>query len=255
MSVKKEVLIQGVGVSQFRDLSGNRICNFLKNDSLQLSHKQNYEMVRFGDSVFATMSFLRDAEGSVQMNSVMWDWDFAKMVAGSSNVQTGQASTFEEIGEMHTVVSAAFTLKKGAALQAESDKLYYVSDGTPLTRVADAPIVGQYTIGATGACGFNAADEGKEIYCDYTRAVTGIVVMDMKKTSMPPYGQLIHTGRVIGKDSSAFQYVQTKVYKCRFNGELVLNFQQGQATSPQLTLQILDPERDDDKIFTMKFAE
>jgi hypothetical protein len=104
-------------------------------------------------------------------------------------------------------------------------------------------------------CTFAAGDEGKEIYCDYTRTVTGIVTVNMKNTSMPPFGQFIHTGRVWQKDSSTWQIVQTKVYKCKFDGQMVLNFQRGQATSKQLALNIFDPEREDDVVFNMKFAE
>lgn len=259
MPVNKEVLIQGVGVSQFRDLSGSRICNFLKNDSLEITHKQNFEMVRAGDSMYAYMDFLKDAEGQIKLNSVIWDWEFAKMIAGTTNVSTGQASTIEVLGELLTVPSTGTTtLKYGATLQAASDKLYYVDTGVALTRVANAGAVdaaGKYAISVAGEITWHANDAAKEIYADYTRTVTGIVIVDMKKTSIPPWGQLIHTGRVWKKDATTFQIVQTHIYKCKFDGQMVLNFQQAQASSNQLTLNIFDPGRSDEKVFTMKFAE
>lgn len=81
----------------------------------------------------------------------------------------GQQAT--ALSESGTIATGAVTVANHASFIADLG-VVYAATGLPLTYVASAPAVGQYTVTA-GVYGFNSGDNGKAVFITYTYAVSG----------------------------------------------------------------------------------
>ncbi|HUZ71534.1 MAG TPA: hypothetical protein VMU87_00995 [Stellaceae bacterium] len=83
------------------------------------------------------------------------------------SLATGQQAT--AVSEAGTVTAEAVTVANSATFVADVGVIYQ-SSGLPLTLVASAPAVGEYSV-AAGVYTFNTSDNGKAVFITYTYAV------------------------------------------------------------------------------------
>lgn len=94
---------------------------------------------------------------------------YANLFFGQT-VSTGQVAT--QFGESGTVGSSPYTITvANSATWVNDFGVLYATTGLPLTRVASAPAVGQYSV-AAGVYTFNASDTGKAMLLSYTYTVS-----------------------------------------------------------------------------------
>jgi len=85
---------------------------------------------------------------------------------------TGQlATSFAEAGAVAATAPFTFVVANAAAF-VDDEGVLYAATGLPLTKVASAPGVGQYSI-AAGVYTFNSADAGKAVLASYTYTTSG----------------------------------------------------------------------------------
>lgn len=96
---------------------------------------------------------------------------FANLFYGVTPSAGQLATAFAEAGTIPA--SSPFTVTVGnAATFADDNGVAFVVTGFPLTKVASAPAVGQYSV-ASGTYTFNSADAGKAVLTSYTYTLSG----------------------------------------------------------------------------------
>lgn len=85
------------------------------------------------------------------------------LVSGQLATAFGEAATVPASPFQYTVVNAGSFVDDYGVL--------YASSGLPLTKVASAPAVGQYSVSTGGVYTFNTADSGKGVLVSYTYTV------------------------------------------------------------------------------------
>jgi hypothetical protein len=95
-----------------------------------------------------------------------------------NNLFFGQALTVGQLatsfGEAGTVTTGSVTaVNNGAGVFGDDYGAVYAATGLPLTKVASAPAVGQYSVSSVGVYTFNAGDNGKQVLLSYTFTVSG----------------------------------------------------------------------------------
>lgn len=86
---------------------------------------------------------------------------------GGNNVQVTYKAGFAVLGEAQVVATAAAQANLPYGPFAQDEGVTY-ANGTPLTKVASSPSVGQYTVNTTGGYTFNAADNGQTVLLSYS---------------------------------------------------------------------------------------
>ncbi len=89
-----------------------------------------------------------------------------------------------------------------AAAFAQDLGVVYTATGAPLTQVASAPTVGQYSVGAGGVYTFAAADEGAAILIDYLYNATttgGTIAISNQPMGLAPTFKAVLTGVTDGQ--------------------------------------------------------
>ena len=90
----------------------------------------------------------------------------AQLQSGQTTTANGEAATIPA-GSPYQVTGA-----NGATWQADLGVIN-ATTGLPFTKVASAPVQGQYSVAAGGVYSFNSADAGAAVLLSYTYGVTG----------------------------------------------------------------------------------
>lgn len=103
---------------------------------------------------------------------------------------------------------------------------------------------------ANGVVILNAVHIDKEIVLNYKREET-VDMVDLLVDEVPFPISVVHHGTFQQKDGS-YAGVETELYMCRAKGTFSINAQRAAASASAISLQILDPERADGKIGSIK---
>lgn len=163
--------------------------------------------------------------------------------------------------EKHSVENGKITLGFGSTLFDEGGtdgKFKHVSvrtlkDNKLLKRVKDNPGEHEYTIDENGVITFNPHMEKADVYVNYKRAEV-VDVLDISTKDFPLTVTVVHDGLFEQKDGS-LQGFQTELYACRVKSNFTLDAARQQASTHSVTLTVIDPERVDNKLGTIKRYE
>jgi hypothetical protein len=162
--------------------------------------------------------------------------------------------------EKHTVKNGKITLGFGSTLYEEDgSKTKHISvralkDNKRLKQVANSPAEFEYTVdGDTGEITFNSAMENIDVYVNYKRNEV-VDVLDISTRDFPLTVSVVHDGLFEQKDGSLQGY-QIELYACRVKSNFTLDAARQQASTHSVTLTVIDPERVDNKLGTIKRYE
>src|SRR5690606_8671172 len=97
---------------------------------------------------------------------------------------------------------------------------------------------------------FNEFLVGEDIYVNYKRP--GVVdVLDIGSNDFPLTVQIVHDGLFEQKDGSIQGY-QTELFACRVKSNFTIDAARQQAATHAVTLTVIDPERPDGRLGTIK---
>lgn len=163
--------------------------------------------------------------------------------------------------ERHTVKDGMVVLGFGSTLFDEGGpdgKFKHVSvrtlkDNKLLKRVANNPSEHEYTISENGIIMFNSHMENADVYVNYKRAEV-VDVLDLSTRDFPLTVTVVHDGLFEQKDGS-LQGVQIELYACRVKSNFTLDAARQTASTHSVVLTVIDPERVDGKLGTIKRYE
>ena len=164
--------------------------------------------------------------------------------------------------EKHRVDATAFTidLAFGSKLfNDEGSKTDHISireikDNKLMKQVASNPAEGEYSVDEnTGKITFNSSKAKVDVYVNYKR-IEVVDVLDISTKDFPLTVAVVHDGMFEQKDGS-IQGFQTELYTCRVKSNFTMDAARQQASTHSVTLTVIDPERIDNKLGTIKRYE
>ncbi|MDA2091454.1 hypothetical protein SPE26_09405 [Bacillus thuringiensis] len=161
--------------------------------------------------------------------------------------------------ERHDVKGGLVTLKNplfGGSLGSASSKTEHVSvrlvkENKLLKKVTTNPAKGEYTIDpSTGEIKFNDYLEGEQIYVNYKRPEV-VDVMAIGSRDFPLTVSVVHDGHFEQMDGSIQGY-QVELYSCRVKSNFTLDTARQTAATHSITLTVIDGERTDSRLGSIK---
>ncbi len=167
------------------------------------------------------------------------------------------------LDEKHSIKNGKITLGFGKTLFDEggiNGKKKHISvrmlkENKLLKQIASgSPTEYEYVVDAvTGDVTFNSAMEDVDIYTNYKRhEVVDVLVIATK--DFPLTVSVVHDGQFEQKDG-AIQGFQIELYACRVKSNFTLDAARQQSSTHSVTLTVIDPERVDGKLGTLKRYE
>jgi hypothetical protein len=162
--------------------------------------------------------------------------------------------------EKHTVKGGKITLGFGTTLfsdngnQTKHISIRALKDNKLIKQTAAVPTEYEYTVvGTTGEVTLNSFMENVDVYVNYKRNEV-VDVLDISTKDFPLTVHVVHDGLFEQKDGS-LQGFQTELYMCRVKSNFSLDAARQQASTHSVTLTVINPERTDDKLGTIKRYE
>ena len=165
------------------------------------------------------------------------------------------------IEEKHVIENGQITLGFGTTLfEEDGNKTKHISirglkSNKLLKQIATGtPAEHEYMVDPlTGVVTFNAHMEKSDIYVNYKRSEV-VDVLDISTKDFPLTVAVVHDGMFEQKDST-IQGFQTELFTCRVKSNFTLDAQRQQASTHSVTLTVIDSERADGKLGTIKRYE
>ncbi|MGF3025547.1 hypothetical protein ACQVP2_22315 [Methylobacterium aquaticum] len=146
---------------------------------------------------------------------------FASLYYGVTPVAGQVMTAFGEAATVPASTPYTVTVANGASFVNDQGPIYALT-GLPLIRVASAPAVGQYSVGAGGVYTFASADSGKPLLLNYTYTLTGtgqrFTVTNQLLGTTPTFG--IQFTTVFQGQSVNVNYVNCTASKLSFGTKL-----------------------------------
>lgn len=121
-----------------------------------------------------------------------------------------------------------------------------------LKKTTGVPTEDQYTV-TDGTLSFNSALKDVDIFVNYKRNEV-VDILDITTKDMPLTVHVVHDGQFEQKDGTIQGY-QIELYQCRMKSNFTLDAQRQQASTHSVTLTVIDPERSDSKLGSIKRYE
>lgn len=157
--------------------------------------------------------------------------------------------TVKEVGS-EFVVDLAFS----GAIHAQPQISVRTLEGNKLLKKTTnaSPTEDQYTV-TGGKLKFNSAMKDVNIFVNYKRNEV-VDVLDITTKDAPLTVHVVHDGQFEQKDGTIQGY-QIELFQCRVKSNFTLDAQRQQASTHAVTLTVIDPERPDGKLGTIKRYE
>jgi hypothetical protein len=167
---------------------------------------------------------------------------------------TGAVVAIDKLYEGAAGASNEAAVNYGSTIHATPE--FQVRDddtGALLTEITvGSPAIGQFRWDAgTQRIIFNANMAGKIVVVNYKRVDTNVVMAALLKNDVPVPVSIVHQGAFQQKDGT-WQGIETELFLCRAQGTYTMDFARGTASANTLTFEILDPERTDCRLGTIK---
>lgn len=161
--------------------------------------------------------------------------------------------------EKHDIKGGKIQLKYplfGGTLGSDSSKTEHVSvrlvrENKLLKKTTGTPAEHEYVIDPdTGEITFNSYLEGEQVYVNYKRPEV-VDVLDIGSKDFPLTVSVVHDGLFEQKDGSLQGY-QIELYACRVKSNFTLDAARQTAATHSVTLTVIDPERSDGRLGSIK---
>lgn len=96
----------------------------------------------------------------------------------------------------------------------------------------------------------DATYAGKTLKATYAYTKEGVIGVDVKTVSVPGYVKIMFRSKPIKQKNGRIVRVNLLIYKARSDGSLKFDFKHKNAFAPELTFNIVDPERNDEKFWS-----
>lgn len=228
------VLLHGIGKGVFETVCG-KVLECSTAQSMKLNVTTSSEDVYAGDSLFPTYTYITQKEGTIEIQNA--DFKLSQLEL----TQCTQTSTSGNKRSYRVIITQSATKLMDEGLTGVEVIAMIAPDGTKVA-VATEPAEGVISITNTGAVAFGAsvAKQDGEYIVYFKADSENSVSAEMLKNAMPDVASF--NWMFTTEDSAGNKY-QIDLYarRVRSNGEFSIETARDSASTPTLTVNILDP--------------
>lgn len=258
------MIIKGVGTFMAKRLlenGGAEVVTLGTLQSLRIDLNTEIEDIFGGDGLFSIDTLVRSKSIEITATDAKFDLAALQLMMGSS-LKTGVQDTLWVLGEQGELVAGLSGIADVAkftprfADTAVGDFAVRLKDSNRLLKTVAfstgvEPGVGEVMINpSTGEIICAEAMVGSEIVFNYKRSET-VDMVEILADEVPFPVHVVHHGSFLQKDGT-YQGVETELYAARARGTFSIDAQRAAASASAVTLTVLDPERVDGKLGTIK---
>ena len=262
------MIIKGVGTFMAKryakDGKGAEVITLGSLQDLRITLNTEIDDIFGGDGLFAIDTLVRSKSIEITATDAKFDLDAIQLMMGST--------VREEVNDYVWVLREQKELALGTngtqavttATPVFGTTIYTADPGftvrlknnnkllTQIAYVVDTePDADEFMWDATAKKLYlNTAHANSDIEMNYKRTET-VDIVDILVDEVPFPVHVIHHGSFLQKDNT-FGGVETELYSCRAQGSFNINAARASASSSEISLKVLDPERADGKLGTIK---
>ena len=260
--MNKKMILNGVG-----KILAKRICPDGEKELMVLGTLQDLridmsvemEDVFGGDSMFAIDTIVTSKAISITGTDAKFDLNAISLMMGSA-IENGEGNAWV-LDEQHVVqADKTFVLKHEVSdltmpyeLAPENSVTMRLESNNRVINKDDYTIetaLGKPTVTIDNA----AVKVGDSIGVNYQRKIADMSMANILGDEVPFPVHVIHQGSFHQKDGTK-QAIETELYACRARGTFSINAQRATASTSAIELQVIDPERPDGRIGSVKRYE
>ena len=262
----KKMIIKGVGSFMARKVTPTGEVEVITLGNLQdlrITFTVDIEDIFGGDGLFAIDTLVRQKAIEITATDAKFDLDAVSLMLGST-VQEQVDNYVWVLNEQATIAGGSngsatcgvVTPQFAPTLYTTPDfSVRFVNGNKLLTKVAyeedKAPEIGTFMVDPnTGKLYFAATDVGKDVSYSYKREET-VDMTDLLTDEIPFPVTVVHHGSFQQKDGT-YAGIETELYACRARGSFTINAARATASAMEVSLQVIDPERADGKMGSIK---
>lgn len=280
----KKMIIKGVGSFMAKkyaaDGSGVEVLTLGTLQDLRIDLNVEIDDIFGGDGLFAIDTLVRSKSIEITATDAKFDLDAISLMMGSKVAKAKDSDAFVWVlGEEKTAATGA----NGAIVEGEGENQtttpvavatitpayadsIFTSDPAFAVRVKGTnKLLNQATFSANTAPDANtfmydatskkiilpATLVGADIVFNYKRADSEVEMAALLKDEIPFPVHVVHHGSFLQKDGT-YQGVETELYSCMAMGSFSINAARATASTSQVQLKVVDPERADGRLGTIK---
>lgn len=250
------MIIKGVGSFLAKryaaDGSGLEVVTLGTMQDLRIDMNVDVEDIFGGDGLFPIDDLVTGKGVDITATDAKFDLDSVSLMMGSS-VDEQVNDYLWVLGEDLTLDSSAeATVMFGDSIYNDGKFTVRLKDSNKLLkRVATLPAEDEFTADeVTGLVTLSAVHADKDIVVSYQREEM-VDRANILGEEVPFPVHVIHHGSFLQKDGT-YQGVETEFFMCRARGTFTINAQRATANAASVTLRVLDPERADRRLGSIK---
>ena len=256
------MIINGVG-----KLLAKRICPNGEKELLVLGTLQdlridmNVEMedVFGGDSMFAIDTIITSKAISITGTDAKFDLNTISLMMGSA-IENGEGNAWV-LDEKQVVQAGKTVVLKYPLSDLQMPYELAPEDAITLRLEKNNRVIPKeaFSVDTTGGITTltitsTAVNVGDAVGINYQRKITNMSMANILSDEVPFPVHVIHQGSFQQKDGTK-QAIETELYACRASGTFSINAQRATASTSAIDLQVIDPERPDGRIGSVKRYE
>lgn len=254
----KKMIIKGVGTFMAKrvakDGKGIEVITLGTLQDLKIDLNVEIEDIFGGDGLFAIDTLVKSKSIEITATDAKFDLDALQLMMGST-VQEQVDDYVWVLGEQQTAVAgsgvAEITPEYMSSIFGDGNFSVRLKDSnTLLTKVNQTPANDTEFYVNSGVIEVDASLANHEFVINYVREQV-VDMVDILVDEVPFPVHVIHHGSFQQKDGS-FGGIETELYCCRAKGTFSIDAQRASASSSSIALQIIDPERADGKLGSIK---
>jgi hypothetical protein len=264
----KKMIIKGVGTfmakKAAKDGKGVEVITLGSLQDLRINLNVEIEDIFGGDGLFAIDTLVKSKSIEISATDAKFDLGAVQLMMGSS-LQEQVEDYVWVLNEQKVAVAGTNGTTAVAEVEPEFSATIFATDPNFSVRLKDsnklltqiafaedtAPADGQFMFDATAKkLYFAATVENADIVYNYKRTET-VDLVDLLVDEVPFAVHVIHHGSFLQKDGT-YAGLETELYACRAQGAFSIDAARATASASTVNLKIIDPERADGKLGTMK---
>ncbi len=231
VKLNRKFFVEGVGKAVVGGTNGKVGYIHLQNANFEFSSKM--ENIEGGESNSPLFSFQSEKDGKVTFQNASMD---AQTVALTQGVNATKKAVVFAMDEEVTVGSDG-TATLAHAATADLETLILATDEGVYVPYKDGKV--------------DAAYAGQTLNATYSYTVDkNAVGVDIKTVSVPGYVTVFFRSKATKQKDGRILRQYLTIYKARSDGSLKFDFKHKNAFAPELTFNIVDPERKDEKFWS-----
>lgn len=253
----KKMIIKGVGSFMAKrakkDGTGVEVITLGTLQDLKIDLNVEIEDIFGGDGLFAIDTLVKSKSIEITATDAKFDLDAMQLMMGST-VQEQVEDYVWVLGEQAVAVDGAIPVEYGDSVHGKGNFAVRLKDSNTLLKEVDGVPAGEGEFQFDGGeIIVDATYDNSDFVFNYQRTqIVDMVEILVDEVPFPVH--VVHHGSFLQKDGT-FAGIETELYSCQAKGSFSIDAQRASASSSQVALGIIDPERADGKLGSIKRYE